>query len=344
MSGGNASVCIVSMDPSPASLTEAQIEQIAQRYKLEMARYEGAARYVEQRLRRELREAAIPALLSSRAKHPVDVLEKLRRRAEDGRYRHEALLANMNHVMTDVAGCRLIVYDPRQEAAAADLVQRTFSLWQGARSHEVLDKDSGYRATHLLVILDASEVDLTLLSTVCEVQVTSIACHVFNELSHDIDYKRKDVSPSSEVQRQLRDVLNATRRLDDVVARLATSRAREIESSKRMLETSEALRFALEQAIDRPLRGEMEKLHRLLSSAVAPLTAHSLAELDIRAALIRGHQVARDLSLTGNDNVDDVVALALGLATKFGKKFRDLTSQWRGPSTALKRAILEATR
>jgi hypothetical protein len=200
----------------------------------------------------------------------------------------------------------------------------------------------------LLVILDAPEVDLALLSTVCEVQVTSIACHVFNELSHDIDYKRKDVSPSGEVQRQLRDVLNATRRLDDVVARLASSRAREIESSKRMLETSEALRFALEQAIDRPLRGEIEKLHRLLSSAVAPLTAHSLAELDIRAALERGHQAARNLpraeNEAENDNVDDVVALALGLATKFGRKFRDLASQWRGPSTALKRAILEVTR
>lgn len=272
------------------------------------------------------------------------MLGKLRRRAEDGRYRHEALLANLNHVMTDVAGCRLIVYDPRQESAAADLVQRTFSLWQGARSYEILDKDSGYRATHLLVILDAPEMDLALLSTVCEVQVTSIACHVFNELSHDIDYKRRDVSPSGEVQRQLREVLNATRRLDDLVARLASSRAREIESSKRMLDTSEALRFALEQAIDRPLRGEIEKLHRLLSSAVAPLTAHSLAELDIRAALTRGHQVARNLPRAENDNVDDVIALALGLTTKFGRKFRDLASQWRGPSTALKRAILEATR
>ncbi|HEX3474459.1 MAG TPA: RelA/SpoT domain-containing protein [Kofleriaceae bacterium] len=334
----------MSTDPAPASLTEAQIEQIVQRYRLEMARYDGAARFVEQRLRRELREAAIPALLSSRAKHPADVLDKLRRRADDGRYRHEALLANMNHVMTDVAGCRLIVYDPRQESAAADIVRRTFSLWQAARSYEVLDKDSGYRATHLLVILDAPEVDLALLSTVCEVQVTSIACHVFNELSHDIDYKRKDVSPSGDVQRQLRDVLNATRRLDDVVARLASSRAREIESSKRMLETSEALRFALEQAIDRPLRGEIEKLHRLLSVAVAPLTAHSLAELDVHAALVRGHQVARNLLRAENDNVDDVVALVLGLVTKFGKKFRDLASQWRGPSTALKRAILEVTR
>jgi hypothetical protein len=197
----------VKADPSPASLTEAQIEQLVQRYKLEMARYEGAARFVEQRLRRE-----------------------------------------------------------------------------------------------------------------------------------------RVVSSSGEVQRQLRDVLNATRRLDDLVARLASSRAREIESSKRVLDTSEALRFALEPAIDRPLRGEIERLHRLLSSAIAPLTAHSLAELDIRAALARGHQVAQNLLRAENDNVDDVVALALGLATKFGKKFRDLASQWRGPSTTLKRAILEATR
>jgi hypothetical protein len=59
---------------------------------------------------------------------------------------------------------------------------------------------------------------------------------------------------------------------------------------------------------------------------------------------VRGHQVARNLPRADNDNIDDVVALALGLVTNFGKKFRDLASQWRGPSTALKRAILEATR
>ncbi len=41
---------------------------------------------------------------------------------------------------------------------------------------------------------------------------------------------------------------------------------------------------------------------------------------------------------------DGAARFALGLASKFGEKFRDLASQWRGPSTTLKRAILEATR
>lgn len=73
-----------------------------------MARYENVARHVEQRLRREFRAAAIPVLLSSRAKHPEDLREKLRRRnaANDSRYQYEPLVRDVNQIVTDVAGCR----------------------------------------------------------------------------------------------------------------------------------------------------------------------------------------------------------------------------------------------
>ena len=54
-------------------LSEDQIGRVIEAYRLQMARYEAAARFVEQRLRREYRAAALPVLLSSRAKHPEDL-------------------------------------------------------------------------------------------------------------------------------------------------------------------------------------------------------------------------------------------------------------------------------
>src|SRR5438046_1784329 len=107
-----------------------------------MARYENVAKFVEQRLRREYRAAALPVLLSSRAKQPEDLREKLRRRSADGdaRYEFETLMQNVNAVVTDVAGCRAILYDPRLEQAAALVVQRT--LFFDPASYEVHRKPS----------------------------------------------------------------------------------------------------------------------------------------------------------------------------------------------------------
>jgi hypothetical protein len=62
-------------------LTEPQIEQLVQRYHMEMARYEKTASAVADRIRRELRaEARFRYLLSFRAKHPEDLRGKLRRK------------------------------------------------------------------------------------------------------------------------------------------------------------------------------------------------------------------------------------------------------------------------
>lgn len=324
-------------------LDEGDIDRVVQRYRLEMARYEAAARVVEQRLRRELREAAIPVLLSSRAKHPEDVRGKLRARRDDGRYVADALLTNLNLIMTDLAGCRVIVYDPRQESVAADVVRQALPSRPPGKADEVLDKDSGYKATHVLVVLDGPEVEQSVQGAICEVQLTSIARHVFNELSHDIDYKHRGVTPGGDVQRHLRDVLNATQRLDTMVERLAGARAHELESSQRVIDNSEDLRFVLERLLNRPVRGEVGKLFRLLSSVLTPLTALSLASLDVAGAVARGTATAAGLSGSIAAEVDDVIAITLGLNDRYGDTFRELAALWRGPSTALKRAILEAS-
>jgi ppGpp synthetase/RelA/SpoT-type nucleotidyltranferase len=301
-----------------------------------MARYEAAAKLVEQRLRRELRAAALPVLLSSRAKHPEDLREKLRRRtsAGDPRYRYEPLMSDLNKIVTDVAGCRVILYDPRLEGPAAEVVQRAFTCDQ--RATEVHRKPSGYRATHLLVALVEPEVDLSIRDAICEVQVTSIASHVFNELEHDIRYKMKGVEPGDRVTRNLEDLQHASRLLDNVVERLHDERAREIERSKQTIDDAETLRFVVERILERPVTGEVEKLFRLLGSLGDRFTVREIEALDLRRAASRG---ATRRASRGYPQ-DDVLEIALGLLDKYPEELRAVAASWRGPSTLLKRAIL----
>ena len=318
-------------------LTEDQIGRVVDMYRLQMARYEAAARFVEQRLRREFRAAALPVLLSSRAKHPEDLREKLRRRAADGdpRYEFAPLMSDVNKIVTDVAGCRAIVYDPRLEMPAAQVVQRAFALEHDP--DEVHRKPSGYRATHLLVPLVHAEVEASIRHAICEVQITSIASHVFNELEHDIRYKMKGVEPGERVGRNLEDLQHASRLLDGVVERLHDERAREVDRSKKTISDTETLRFVIEGIFERPITGEVAKLFRLLEWAADPLTERAIEKLDLRQAAVRGavRRTSRGYP------PDDVVEIALGLMTRFGEEFRTFASSWRGPQTLLKRAIME---
>lgn len=318
-------------------LTEDQIGRVIDAYRLQMARYEAAARFVEQRLRREFRAAALPVLLSSRAKHPEDLREKLRRRAADGdaRYEFAPLMSDVNKTVTDVAGCRVIVYDPRLEMPAARVVQRAFLLEHDP--DEVHRKSSGYRATHLLVPLVHADVELSIREAICEVQITSIASHVFNELEHDIRYKMKGVEPGERVTRNLEDLQHASRLLDSVVERLQDERAREIDRSKKTIDDTETLRFVIERIFERPITGEVAKLFRLLEPSTDPLTVRAIEKLDLRQAAARGA-----ITRTSRGYLpDDVVDIALGLLVKFPEEFRAIASSWRGPPTLLKRAIME---
>lgn len=318
-------------------LTEDQIGRVIDAYRLQMARYEAAARFVEQRLRREFRAAALPVLLSSRAKHPEDLREKLRRRAADGdpRYELEPLMSDVNKIVTDVAGCRVIVYDPRLEMPAAQVVQRAFVLEHGA--DEVHRKPSGYRATHLLVPLVYAEVEASIRNAICEVQITSIASHVFNELEHDIRYKMKGVEPGERVGRNLEDLQHASRLLDRIVEQVHDERAREVDRSKKTISDMETLRFVIEGILERPITGEVAKLFRLLEWSTDPLTVHAIEKLDLRQAAVHGAVKRTSRSYPP----DDVVDITLGLMTRFGEEFRALASSWRGPQTLLKRAIME---
>ena len=319
-------------------ITDGEIEAVVARYREAMPRYEDAAALIESRLRRELRAAAIKCLLSSRAKHPDEIGAKLKRlrAAGDARASFAEVTKNINHVLTDLAGARVITYHPDDEYSVYQLVQRKLAVAQLPNASE--HKRSDYRASHVLIEVDRAFERASLLGTVVEVQISSLASHAFNELEHDIRYKSHGVAATAPVDDCLADLKHASRLLDRVVERLLNERHASLQDAQTLLLEPEALRHSLERLAGRPLGGDFARLFRLLNPVLAQLTPANLRDLgDIDTILQAGRTRA------GGVTDDDVIAFVLGLLDEFGPEFRNLALTWRGPTTDLKRAILENT-
>jgi ppGpp synthetase/RelA/SpoT-type nucleotidyltranferase len=322
-----------------AVLTDLEIELLVQRYLREMARYEEAARLVEDRLRRSLRANGFPrVLLSSRAKHPDDLRGKLVKKRGDARYSFAALDLAMDGVVTDLAGCRLIAYRPTEVEKIVRVVRETLEEAHLRTPFERHDKSSGYRATHVLVHIPEQDERVALRGAICEVQITSLAAHIFNELEHDIAYKdRREHAPKQRERAALDDVLRAVRALDPMVERLMTERDASVQGQASPLRDAEELRLALRLLAGKPLHGDFVQLYRLLDAVVDSLTIEALGKLGSVAALLeQGAARAEQLGLT---SPDDVVQLVLGLDAYAGE-FELAVQQWRGPSILLKKAIV----
>ncbi len=328
------------------SLTEGEIDAIVERYIEAMVRYEEAAIAVEARLRRELRaEGKIRALLSSRAKHPDEVRSKIRKKRDAGRdVSFASLSSNMNKILTDLAGVRVVVYDPRDEQRIFDLVRRKLEVCElpnaVERKHE---PGKNYRASHVLITVDDTFGRETIRGTVVEIQIVSIANHVFNELEHDIEYKPHGVASTTDVSTALEDVLFASRLLDRAVSRLLDERAASVSDAETKLPSDEALRFTMEKLVGRPLSGDFARLFRLLNASLDRLTPAAIRDLGggpamlLEAGMARAHE-------KGLACQEDVTAYAIGLYPELGDEFAAVAHSWRGPVTELKRAILDLER
>lgn len=191
-------------------------EDAIARYALELPRYARAARRVEEILRAALRAADVRALVTARAKHPDDLRRKLGRRGALLGLREEG-----SPLATDLAGCRILVYRPSDRSRAEAIALEALPLAPGDGSVERHAKSSGYSATHLLVLAPASVASDH--ATVCEVQIVSLARHVFHELEHDLVYKRAGAPPPHPVVAALGRLRQACDELEAAVEGVATA-------------------------------------------------------------------------------------------------------------------------
>jgi ppGpp synthetase/RelA/SpoT-type nucleotidyltranferase len=337
---------------SVPSLTEPQIALLVDRYKLEMARYEKAAFSVGERLRRELRQAGVKHMVSSRPKHPTDLAEKLRKKAADPKkadvYRWDSLKDDVGAVVTDLAGCRVVVYSAGDEEVVGSMIERLFAQPPHADAKVVRHRswDKPYWATHALVhpYGPGENVDMTIEGAICEIQVVTVAGHLFNEIEHDITYKDRDAGlTASDEERQLVDELRGVARVADrLVSQLLELRAKRRDELAHKIETAEDLRYALSQHGNRNFDGtEVWRLHRLLEQCLEPLTSAALRELGAVDSV-----VASGRNRLGQDTEEygEAILYTVGLLDRFPEEIERSVGRWRGPRTSMRKALELAIR
>ena len=110
---------------------------------------------------------------------------------------------------------------PDDEPRVVSVVDRAFAAAKrpDAQPAPVI-KPNGYRATHRLVIAPDTPDDLSIRGAICEVQITTLAAHLYNELEHDIAYKEDRGEHTTSTEHALRRELLGASLIADRLAKL----------------------------------------------------------------------------------------------------------------------------
>lgn len=166
-------------------------------YQARLPEYEEAAREAERFVARALQgsSARIQAV-SSRAKSPYSLLDKLRRKE----------YADPATDIKDLIGVRVVTNYPDDAERAAQALRPFFNVDEDESYDRLsqLEPDAfGYRAIHLVVQLDEVEAGIhqALGSNWFEIQVRSLLQHAWATIQHEVEYKAGIELPEELIRR-----------------------------------------------------------------------------------------------------------------------------------------------
>ncbi|MEK7538470.1 MAG: hypothetical protein AAB552_01375 [Patescibacteria group bacterium] len=161
------------------------LETARKRWLQERPKYEQFGKELEKRLRTELRQAGIWADVTSRAKEMDGFIRKLIKKPS---HNYESV--------SDKSGIRVILRYKNEVDAVLALAEKSFKCGQPEQKADTLKLDQvGYLSVHVDVKLCADD---PLVATYppqkfqAELQVRTLAQHLWSEMSHDTYYKNDD--------------------------------------------------------------------------------------------------------------------------------------------------------
>lgn len=101
----------------------------------------------------------------------------------------------MDEKLTDLAACRVLLYRPEEQTFVVRAIEGALKFVPGSSKSKDNAK-TGYRAHHIDVEASDPTASVPLMPTICEVQVTTVGAHIFNEVEHDISYKTHGIEPA----------------------------------------------------------------------------------------------------------------------------------------------------
>jgi len=181
------------------------IEQFLARYRKEFDFYDQAARLAALLIERELQNAGIRAIVTSRAKSVSRLEEKARQRDVTKKYKS---IDKIYRDIVDLAGTRIALYFPGEREQVGKIIAQLFVLEGEPKSFPEASKKntqkkrfSGYSATHYRVHLreaSLNEVQQRYALALVEIQVASVLMHAWAEVEHDLVYKPQSGSLSED--------------------------------------------------------------------------------------------------------------------------------------------------
>jgi ppGpp synthetase/RelA/SpoT-type nucleotidyltranferase len=234
------------------------IDEFVRQYEQRRCHYTLRATRAEQTCREILSNHGIPAIVSSRAKCPIRLRQKLEGRDAELHYSTEA---DIYSNIFDLSGVRIAVYLPSHVQKVSRLLQlafiprliKVYSPTPTAVVEQLISADpikrradlskepfalpgvsvqhitrpTGYCATHLHVCLQpdalGGERDSTGAGAQVEIQITSLLMHTWSEVEHDLAYKAVGGKPSEEEAAVLREINECAMTGEGLLRRLEES-------------------------------------------------------------------------------------------------------------------------
>ncbi len=248
--------------------------------------------------------------------------------------------------LKDLAAARVLLYLAEDVDPVVEDLSRHFS----DAGHHVELKDQReqgrqYSAYHLQVTCDGRALaDGALVglspATVFEIQVCTLAAHIWNELEHDIIYKQPSGKPDAaqvELLQALHGVLDLGSR---TASRLMKHTAGQINKNTTAINGADELRFSLQtRSGGCALRGDFQALFELLSGLIDPLNNAALHDLFLAG---RSEGDAKNLLLErdADGNYQDAGCILLQLLPNFSvNTLREFVSSRELPPPLFKFAL-----
>lgn len=224
--------------------------------------------YVVALLESELKKRNILARVAGRSKSVDSLRGKLTKWSQDKK--RASLFKTRSDVFAcvgDLAGVRVMTYTEHDRELVYKLVKEIFASPAGKTDFDTerkeesariqRDKSNFYRATHMQVCLrpqHLTEGYFNLKGSHCEIQITSMLAHVWNEIEHDMRYKGDSRSLSDDEILMLDSLGLLTKSGDHIISSLINANARRVEAqrqqellSKGRIKDVKALSEALEE-------------------------------------------------------------------------------------------------
>lgn len=173
------------------------IESFIKRYEREYDFYDKVCRKAQEKLEQLLSDAGIRAIVTSRAKSPVRLKDKLKQRFAEKDYKSQD---DIYKDIADLAGVRIALYFPDTNNEVDGIIKESFDLiikekifpevGKIRKTGKRVSRFPGYVATHYRVKMKCNDDPKTIYHDApIEIQVASVLMHAWSEVEHDLVYK-----------------------------------------------------------------------------------------------------------------------------------------------------------